>query len=385
MTLPPTGVTLGPLQRLLLARLLLDHAARHLQAAGPVSQAPALLCLQDAAEIVVGIIADALGVPLKSFEENLQNVEKAVGPLPLRNRLAAMNKARVSLKHYGVIPDREALRVFMIETEAFARDSLVRFANLNLDEASFADLVANPKVRRESKIAEQHFAEGRYDDCATACACGFAFLTERIERDREPLDTHSIRGRSYTASNDVDFLAKGLEELMEKVQEKFTKHSHLFGLLTSGVDLTNFSHFATLTPEVTTLQGRPLVYGRGVYHRPLTKEQARFCLDYLVDSAMTVHQAQAGVVRAGGHVLQCIATTPLLASAPNATGQDVVAEATVGERFIFDSPHGTGFWPGSLTAGRILPVVQLSSAACLWVDGGALELVRDPLAEQDAP
>ena len=66
--------------------------------------------VQDAVEIFLFALADHLGVSFKeksSFDGYFDSLSTATGaPLPFRQRLIALNKARVNSKHYAIQPDR---------------------------------------------------------------------------------------------------------------------------------------------------------------------------------------------------------------------------------------------------------------------------------------
>jgi hypothetical protein len=360
-----------------MVRTLLRQARTHLDDPNPLSHVPALLCLHDAAELVLGIIADERSVRLekRDFEKSIDSLEAAVGgPLPKASRIRALNKARVALKHHGVPSDRDAVLSLADDTETFATESLERFTNLRLENASLATMIRNPKVRREACRAEKHLDASEFAECGSACAVGFAYLTERLAEDPRwtaRLDAGAIRGHSYNEDADVGELKRQMVTAIETLQ----KHSRLFGLLASGIGLTDYWHFAAITPHVSLHRGRVSFGGDRL---PLTATQARFCLDYLITSALGVQETRGGVFSREAVSVRATRETPLLACAPDGIEPDPVSTANPGELFAME------WYVRELVAGDIVPVVQLSTGALLWIDAGALERVTPVAAAPQA-
>ena len=129
--------------------------------------------LQDAVEIFLLAVAEHLDVALKknsTFDAYIDGIRTKTGcDLPFSNRLLGLNKLRVNVKHYGIVPDRAEAQSFVAVAAEFFEEVSVTRLGRSFSTISLIDLIRFDDNREILQGAQAAYDDGRYADCLVEC------------------------------------------------------------------------------------------------------------------------------------------------------------------------------------------------------------------------
>lgn len=383
-------VTQSQLERLTLARMLIKQAEAHLTRQGLLDHAPALLNLQDAVEFVLSVSAEVVSASLvSSFEQSITNVEKAMEAkgigrtLPGRSRMLALNKARVALKHHGVMGARADVEAFLGDVRSFASDSVRLFLDVEFGALDLSDAIRHSKVRREVRRAEGHCAEGDYEAAMAACGLGLTLLFDRPGDDWLWSRTIPAPGRTGDA----------LQIAIATIIEELSHQRRMVKILASGIELPSFWRFIALTPAFrVTPSGKASPLSP---RKSANETQARFCIDFLIDTALRMQEMGSTFISQGSppsfRLVRVTRSSDLLDSCPQSDDvePEVLGRAEVGQTFYQrasipqDEVFRHELVPPEFRR-EFVSVIQTDTQCELWIDSLALEPVEpESLADKE--
>lgn len=248
--------------RMLIVRFLLQQADNQPKLPGPL-RSSALLSMHDAIEMFLDTAAEAKQIPF-SNKTNLHEYwplfARATPPisLPAERAIERLNRARVSLKHHGLLPTDEQLRDFLNITTTFLNDTCTLCFGIPLHAVSLVQIVKNDNVRNFLEAAGQAIAGHRLPDAGANVAKAFTIAFGTI---------------------DVSLRGKGLR----------------IGLPVLGVDFHHYERFKSLTPDVQkSVSGILRVAWRNVMPCE-DPEQLQWCIDFVADFMLRVEARAAGL------------------------------------------------------------------------------------------
>lgn len=142
---------------LVTCRFLFQTAKEHLSSRPiPWRAGVAISLLQDSVELMLRQIASKSGIRVTEkmgFAELLDKLTQE-RPIPSHSQLHELNKARVTFKHYGILPAvEEGFRLGQY-AESFLLWACDTYFNLDFRRISLASLVTNVELRSEIETAE---------------------------------------------------------------------------------------------------------------------------------------------------------------------------------------------------------------------------------------
>jgi hypothetical protein len=208
--------------------------------------------------------------------------------------MVAFNKARVALKHHGNQPSRTQLQDFQILVLNFFDIVVPEIFGLSFASINLAAFVANKEARKHLETATAAFDEGRYTDAVNEAAYAF----DDIRKDN-PLEKHQGSHRDpfqwmpsppyiYTDNPSSDGNA---HDFFRSVADCLQWLRESVSVLSYGTDFSRFTRFCTIAPEVVTVDvGKRQHFDRRDDKRLHTPEEAVFCINFVIDSALQIQQ-----------------------------------------------------------------------------------------------
>jgi hypothetical protein len=265
----------------------------------------ALLCLQDAAEMFLRVLAEHLHAQIgssESFEALLNKIDSALsagpmpGHLPFRGALVRLNKARVNFKHFGQLPVRQDVAGFAMDLEGFftnvSRDHLgVDFASVSL-----AGLVIHQRTKNRLQSAEGALDVGEYQTAIHEAARAIKIYEVYVDH---PLYPRASWRRSLPTVGAGRVLGqpdsfRGLELLspyFDRLEAEVLDHDRQLKLLAWGINLAQYRRFLALTPRVMMTHARTLILQRSIGEVPDEgPDAARFCVGFAVEAVLTMQE-----------------------------------------------------------------------------------------------
>ena len=114
-------------------------------------KAVGIILLQDAVEIFLSAVCEHLNIEMTGREyfhdyfDKIEKHKKNKGhPLPLKKQMNILNKQRVNIKHFCILPDIEECKYFDNDVKLFFSELSLRFFNRDIDSISLVDLIDDP-------------------------------------------------------------------------------------------------------------------------------------------------------------------------------------------------------------------------------------------------
>jgi hypothetical protein len=305
--------------RLYLARERLRDGIVLQNEPSPLARMRGILALDDAVELVVITLLQLLSIPSPKD----QSLAGLLGPL-VKERPALgshnlpvtrLRRLRDRVKHDGVVPSAEELRLNAVEAESFVRAALVEVTGLTLEQVSPLEAIEDGELKALLVAGATKLDAGDYlgatIEASQAFAMGrrrFEFAMEIARRDRDVSRTtldaliaflSHAAARAGAKSSDSTVASFG-RRLGDALKEERSFARNLFEdlarptkLAALGIDLVEFEQFERLTPHV-------LVQDRGEWCRvsllrPFTpnKVDAFFVFDFAARALLSMQDRLA--------------------------------------------------------------------------------------------
>lgn len=228
-------------KRLLYAKYLLERAKLAQHERADLGFAVSLLLMHDATEMVMLSVLDELNLMPKGqqtpqfteFWSAVERYDKEHGlsrEAPSRQGMSAMNRARVALKHHGILPKPDTARDFLPRVEVFCEEISRIYLNVEFAALSLADLVSNIGVKNLLKQAQREFTSGEKSTALSNLKLAFIKLERSVGLGQV---------RSYSDEDKVVQAVKAL--------------GHTVDMLTMGIDPIRYRFFQANTPVVLVM------------------------------------------------------------------------------------------------------------------------------------
>lgn len=287
----------------------------------PSPQAGAsLLLFHDAAELFLGLAAEVWDARLQAsapFDAYWKELDVKLHPKNVTRKegMLNLNKARVALKHHGIIPDRLSLETFAGTIEAFFQENTPALFGASFNEVSMADLVFPEAARDEIRKAQALQVTTDLTAAVQCAATAFDMIVhdyEKRKQDRfgrspfflgERLPTMtgrslinqslgtsggSVRGREGGSRLDLAKVTKFADAITTTVRDL----QAALKIMALGLDFRKYSRFSYLTPRVHRMQDGTYRVQQ-IQQSPLVTlswEECEFCIDFVIESSLTLQE-----------------------------------------------------------------------------------------------
>lgn len=270
-------------KRLTYSKYLFERAVGLQGNASDVSSAQAVLTLHDAAEMLMRVVTDHLGIaPSFSFMDFWSRVtEKGHPTPPHKGALDRLNQLRVGFKHKGNLPNPKVVADLLPQVGDFCVETVQKCLSLDFDTISLADLIPNEEAKSRVKEAEQAFADGDIPTAVLSLGSAFdALYSQAQKQSQDALIEKDMTVRFYSearnASLDKELGVRDLRRQLNAVTDTLN-------ILLLGIEPKNLRRFSTLTPNRWETADRKLHYGWRRSPSELDAESYRFCLGFVID------------------------------------------------------------------------------------------------------
>jgi hypothetical protein len=299
--------------RLAFVRMLFLQGIDQSQQPEPLN-ATSVLSLHDASELLLGAIADHLGVSLPKQHVGFMDHWKYLGPaqlpggseLPLRQRMDRVNDVRNALKHKGTLPSKTAIELTCADVGAFLEDSTLLVFGLDFAAIDMADVVPQENARTHVKAAAAAEAAGNRKEAMVELAEAFAELFGSLAGS----GFGSAYGFGRTVRCDpflgfnamIQWLAKGLpqgqdrrgtqnigrnvDRHLSEITEAVASIQRGMRVVALGNDYGRYNRFEQLTPKVYGTDDNRRV-DVDAFYAP-TRDEYDDCVQFVISVALRV-------------------------------------------------------------------------------------------------
>jgi hypothetical protein len=216
-----------------------------------------------------------------------------------KESIRKLNRARVELKHHGILPSKLDIETFRASAKNFFEENTPPIFNINFSEISLIYLVLCEETKKSLKESEQLLQENKIEESLDKVALAFTQLIDDYESrkighfGRSPF----FFGESLTFLSSfnmgIDKSQVGeLADFIDKIKESVEAIQNAIKILSLGVDYRRYVKFRLLTPHIyQTLDGNYHVsriqWGeKGVP----SVEDVQFCIEFVIESAVILQE-----------------------------------------------------------------------------------------------
>ena len=287
--------TAPTIQRLAIIKHLFSRSIEQ-SLQGPPMDGLALLGMHDAAEMFLVLACEVNETEMPVGHRMAKRVTwhsywNYLAPLGPEHRIAMsrLNKARVALKHQGLLPSPLDLEGHRVTCRNFFEDNTPILFGVSLGSVSLVDLVNNDKTKRCVCSAIGFKTKRKYGDAIVQAATAFFWLLDDYRRRPETVVGRvlvDLRGSSIMAYGDdvPDDVSSAIDDLsyeLDEVRSAFT-------MVAVGIDCRQWARFNAITPIIH--RGAPLEtkHNSAKTERLVaaTREDADFCIEFVIQSAL---------------------------------------------------------------------------------------------------
>ena len=177
------------------------EASTYVERSDAVSSGIAISMLQDSVELYLWTLIKEKDVPATEqdgFVSYIKILPKKGYKIPNIAKLQELNKARVGFKHYGNLPDPSEAVKHQTNVEDFLRKAMKEHFDVNFDDLSLIDLVADKTVRDQLRVAEAKINTGNYDEAADELAKARTMTFALMHKYIPSVDSHGLRETDRT-------------------------------------------------------------------------------------------------------------------------------------------------------------------------------------------
>jgi hypothetical protein len=265
------SITQEVLQRIIFAKLLLRKAEAACSIpSDQMSFAMGLLLLHDASEAALGAVAHHLHAPLspKNYLLDYYDLIKKSDPqgrdVLYYPHMRTLNTLRNNIKHEGILPDIKNNQHLPPTVAALLEYICNTYFDLDFSSVSLKSLINNEKVLEFITHAEENIRDGKIEHALMSLAFAMYHICEH-------------RTVPYEKNKELIFT--------DPYKLEFTVE-----LLAHGVDPRLYYRFKNLTPKIAKHKVTFELYLRWdkdfAHAANWTEENARFCLDFCIDTAL---------------------------------------------------------------------------------------------------
>lgn len=279
------------MSRIIRTKFLYRAAVNELDSGHPFAAGMAISLLQDAVEAMAHEAAAFVNAQLKAHTNFLEHWDAVTRggsgkQLPYKIEMTELNAARVNFKHLGVSPSLSEAEKQRLAAHRFLVETAGVFFNVDFDDISEADLIANAKIQSAVKAAEAALMAGD--------------PTKSLECSRDALDAVEdlmkiaviVTERDHFGPHVPREVREAAEDAVRWVNRRFTALEKSVALSVLRVNPADYWFL------YQTLPGRTI--DGGFYWMPAististrTPERARACIRIIIDLAQRVERVHA--------------------------------------------------------------------------------------------
>lgn len=271
-----------------------------------------ILSFHDSVELFLQLSLEKLNTSKKdiSFMTYWDRIdEKLKGTtLSQKESMKRLNKARVNLKHYGIIPSELDIESFRATTAAFFYDNCPVIFDIDFNDVSLIDIIKYERPRNQLIEAKNNFEKKLIDKALINIILSFDYLISDYEESKRD----KVHGSPFFFGEDMRSLGRfrfnlgsfdykenrGIERFADKISGEFEKVAKsieqiqdAIKILSFGIDYKKYVKFRSITQSISvafTSRGGLRSY---THSEPtLTKEELDFCINFIVESALKLQE-----------------------------------------------------------------------------------------------
>ncbi len=303
------------LRRLAFIKYLLGVALNQSQLPEPVGAA-SILAFHDAIELFNYLACEYLDIDVvgkskrqADFLEYWDLISGKLGiALPQRESMKRLNRARVSLKHHGILPSSLDIESFRASVNSFFLESSSLIFNVDFSDISMLDLIVEEHTREHLHNALNILHSEDLEAALGQVALAFRYLIDNYDKRKKSkyvsspfsfgekfgFNNQSLRGLTRTKLEKAiqhDHVAKDLSNYLQDVSKTLEAVQSAMRMLALGIDYPKYSRFKMFMPSVIQLgTGEYQIQGNITQNWVVAPEDVQYCIDFVIETALQMQR-----------------------------------------------------------------------------------------------
>jgi len=295
------------IRKIQLAKFLYDLGKECFRIMNNVQKmAAGIILLQDAVELLLMAVCEHCNVKLKdytSFSTYFQKLKEKITDkdVPLEREMLKLNKQRVNIKHYGMLPHSNDCKDFLNSVKLFFSEMGHHYLNVNIESITLVDLLDEGEIKKLLKEAESYFRLGNYKECQINCRKAL-YLSFEKRFDIRPFEEQTgdtlldllqagfCESPYYTKNR--EYIDKHVGNPIDYIQIDYNKL--VKELLINNISPTDFRNVISLTPDIYYYKDEKKWVIKDEFRDYIyTRENAEYCLRKTVEILLQKQKSEA--------------------------------------------------------------------------------------------
>jgi len=253
--------------------------------------AAAVLTFHDSIELFLHLACEKSNIEttntdFKGYWTKLNPIYSQEG-LSQHASMMRLNKARVGLKHSGILPSSLEIEGFRAATTNFFEENTPKVFGIAFSDISMADLLQSQEARMHLRKADAMMDEGNIETAFSELARAFFEVENFYEESQRDEFGRSPYGFGKSLLK-VDELKRTFGVTLSEICETVNRLCEAMRVLALGLDYRKFVRFSELTPRVLRpIGGGPVVHDLKRTPPP-TLNDYQFCRDFVIECAIVL-------------------------------------------------------------------------------------------------
>lgn len=258
-----------------------------------------IILLQDSVELFLIAICEQLEVNYNpsqiTFNQYFDKIEDKLRKeipketIPLKNEMIKLNKQRIAIKHYGILPNIGDCKNLDNSVNLFFEELSKRYLKIDFISISLVNLLNDDNIKNLMKQAEVNLKSRSYKECQINCRKAIYLVFEKqfdirpFEEYEEDIKSKSVLSEALRRPLSLaPEYAKNKQYIKENVKEPtdyivINTNEIERDLLSNGIDSIDFYNVMRLTPEVYLFEEEDWAVKEEVSGIKFNEENAEYC------------------------------------------------------------------------------------------------------------
>jgi hypothetical protein len=263
-----------------------------------------ILTFHDAIELFLQLASERLDVSKKDISFmaywSLLSPKLPNSGLTQKESMRRLNNARSSLKHYGTSSSKSDIEAFRASATDFFEGNTPLVFGVEFSDLSLIELVQCIDAKNNLKVAEELLKENKIEDALDKVALAFAQLIDDYVR-RKPGRFLSCESTTFLGSSLSSSLKRfgssnserELAAFIDNVKKSIESLQEAVKIISLGLDHRRYVKFRLLTPYIVKHLDETyhiIPKGQRGSRGIPTVEDVQFCIDFVIESAVTIQE-----------------------------------------------------------------------------------------------
>lgn len=289
------------INRLVFIKYMFNQGVELSKKSYPDSQM-AVLTFHDAVELFLYLSCEYLQVSnlgntnfIGYFDKIKNSSSKLI--LSQKIQMIKLNKARVELKHRGVLIGDSTIEELRVNVRNFFEENTRTVFDVDFQGLTLIDLVKNQSAKNKLLKANEFLDQGDFNNSLLKSAQAFDELLDDYEnRSCEPFGINPYdfaNSMTRMKTRDLKEYFKSFSTLSKFVDNTKTTielMGNALKIIGLGIDYKKFVKFKRLTPLRVKIESGPSRYYFSHMQKldDLNEEDVQFCIDFVIESALMI-------------------------------------------------------------------------------------------------